>query len=122
MSTPHLSIANVTKRFGSHQALDGVSLDVAASEGVVILGPSGCGKTTLLRLIAGLEVPDAGEIWISGAQVSGPYRSLRAPSRAGHWVRIPGLGPMATFDCSEESGFRPRVCEDARSLPRAESP
>jgi ABC-type sugar transport system ATPase subunit len=83
VSTPHLSIANVTKRFGSHQALDGVSLDVAASEGVVILGPSGCGKTTLLRLIAGLEVPDAGEIWISGAQVSGPYRSLVPPHERG---------------------------------------
>jgi ABC-type Fe3+/spermidine/putrescine transport system ATPase subunit len=78
-----LSIANVTKRFRSHQALDGVSLDVAAGEGVVILGPSGCGKTTLLRLIAGLEVPDAGEIWMSGAQVSGPYRNLVPPHERG---------------------------------------
>jgi iron(III) transport system ATP-binding protein len=83
MGAAQLSIANVTKRFGSHQALDGVSLDVASGEGVVILGPSGCGKTTLLRLIAGLEVPDSGEIWMSGAQVSAAGRSLVPPHKRG---------------------------------------
>ena len=71
MSTAHLAIANVSKRFGSHQALMDVSLGVAAGEAVGILGPSGCGKTTLLRLIAGLEVPDSGEIRLAGAKVSG---------------------------------------------------
>jgi ABC-type Fe3+/spermidine/putrescine transport system ATPase subunit len=76
VSTAHLTIANVNKRFGSHQALSDVSLGVAAGEAVVILGPSGCGKTTLLRLIAGLDVPDSGEIWLAGAQVSGAHRAL----------------------------------------------
>ena len=79
MSTPQLAMANVTKRFGAHQALDCVSLDVASGEGVVIVGPSGCGKTTLLRLIAGLDVPDAGEIWMSGAQVSVQHRRIVPP-------------------------------------------
>jgi ABC-type Fe3+/spermidine/putrescine transport system ATPase subunit len=74
-------IRSVTKRFGSHQALNGVTLDVAASESVVILGPSGCGKTTLLRLIAGLEVPDDGEIWSGDVLVAGPGRSLLPPYR-----------------------------------------
>ena len=83
MSTPHLSISHVTKRFGAHHALNGVSLEVAAGEAVVILGPSGCGKTTLLRLIAGLEVPDSGEIWMSGVQVSGARRSMVAPHKRG---------------------------------------
>jgi len=83
LSAAHLSVANVTKRFGSHQALDGVSLEVAPGEAVVILGPSGCGKTTLLRLIAGLEVPDGGEIWMSGAQVSGPHRRMVPPHERG---------------------------------------
>ena len=69
MSTPHLAIANITKRFGADQALDGVSLEVTSGEGVVIVGPSGCGKTTLLRLVAGLDVPDGGVIWMSGTQV-----------------------------------------------------
>ena len=83
MSPPQLAIANVTKQFGRHQALDGVSLDVAAGEAVVIVGPSGCGKTTLLRLIAGLEVPDRGEIWMSGTQVSVRHRSIVPPHQRG---------------------------------------
>ncbi len=76
MNTPLLSLRNVTKRFGAHQAVDTVSLDVAAGEAVVILGPSGCGKTTLLRLIAGLEIPDSGEIWLAGAQAAGETENL----------------------------------------------
>jgi iron(III) transport system ATP-binding protein len=76
-----LSIRNVTKRFASHQAVDGVTLDIAAGESVVILGPSGCGKTTLLRLIAGLELPDSGEIWSGDGQLAGPGRSLLPPYR-----------------------------------------
>jgi ABC-type Fe3+/spermidine/putrescine transport system ATPase subunit len=76
-----LAVRNVTKRFASQQALDGVTLDVAASESVVILGPSGCGKTTLLRLIAGLELPDSGAIWLGDVQVAAPGRSLQPPYR-----------------------------------------
>ena len=74
-----ISIKNVTRRFGAHQALAGVSLDVAAGEVVLVLGPSGCGKTTLLRLIAGLDVPDSGEIWLSGSQVAAAGRSMVPP-------------------------------------------
>jgi iron(III) transport system ATP-binding protein len=70
MSAAALVLSNVTKRFGSHQAVDGVSLEVAVGDAVVILGPSGCGKTTLLRLIAGLEVPDDGEILLNGTKVA----------------------------------------------------
>ena len=74
-----VALRNVTKRFASHPALDDVTLTVAAGESVVILGPSGCGKTTLLRLIAGLDVPDQGEIWLGNVQAAGPGRSLVAP-------------------------------------------
>ena len=83
MSGATLVIADVTKRFGSHQALERVSLEVAAGDAVVILGPSGCGKTTLLRLVAGLEVPDSGAIVLDGTQVAGPRRSLVPPHRRG---------------------------------------
>jgi ABC-type Fe3+/spermidine/putrescine transport system ATPase subunit len=57
-------LARMVKRFGGRAAVDGVSLEIASGESVVILGPSGCGKTTLLRLIAGLIRPDAGEVWL----------------------------------------------------------
>ncbi len=76
MNSSLLSLTNVTKRFASHQAVDSVSLEVVAGDAIVILGPSGCGKTTLLRLIAGLEVPDSGEIWLGGAQAAGAGRSM----------------------------------------------
>src|SRR6266702_886567 len=66
----------VTKRFGSLTAVDGVSLKVRKGEFLSLLGPSGCGKTTSLRLIAGFEQPDEGEVLIGGRDVAGspPYK------------------------------------------------
>src|SRR5438132_272895 len=66
----------VTKRFGSLKAVDGVNLRVRKGEFLSLLGPSGCGKTTSLRLIAGFEQPDAGEILIGGVDAVGlpPYK------------------------------------------------
>ena len=61
--------ARVTKRFGAHLAADRIDLDVESGECLVLLGPSGCGKTTLLRLLAGLEPLDSGEIWIGDRRV-----------------------------------------------------
>ncbi|TPN56189.1 MULTISPECIES: ABC transporter ATP-binding protein [unclassified Mesorhizobium] len=59
-------IKNVTKSFGEHVAVDGLDLHISDGEFVVLLGPTGAGKTTTLRLIAGLERPDAGTIEIGG--------------------------------------------------------
>src|SRR5512137_2335579 len=61
-----IEIRNVRKNFGSFSALNDISLDVPAGELVALLGPSGCGKTTLLRIIAGLEAPDQGQIRFNG--------------------------------------------------------
>jgi sulfate/thiosulfate transport system ATP-binding protein len=61
-----IEVRNVSKRFGSFQALDDVSLDVGSGSLTALLGPSGSGKSTLLRIIAGLEIPDTGEVRLAG--------------------------------------------------------
>jgi len=65
-----LSLRGLSKRFGNVTAVDQANLDVKAGEFLVIVGESGCGKTTTLRLIAGLEQPDSGTIFIGGAPVN----------------------------------------------------
>ena len=65
-----LAIAGIVKRFGAVAVLDGISLDVASGEFMVLLGPSGCGKSTLLNVIAGLEEAQAGRIVIGGEDVT----------------------------------------------------
>ena len=66
MSAPVLEFRDVVKRFGAINAVDGVSFSLRTGEIFTLLGPSGCGKTTTLRLVAGLEEPDDGEIFIAG--------------------------------------------------------
>ena len=68
---PIIQIRNVSKRFGRVTAVDDVSLDINAGEFFVLLGPSGCGKTTLLRMIAGFELPSEGQILIDGQDMAG---------------------------------------------------
>lgn len=65
-----LQIENVTKAFGTHRAVDGVSLEIARGEAFSLLGPSGCGKTTLLRMIAGFEQPESGRIVLDGKDIT----------------------------------------------------
>jgi iron(III) transport system ATP-binding protein len=71
MACGMVCVHDATKRFGSVLALDRAELCVERGEFVAILGPSGCGKTTLLRLIAGFEQPDAGEVRIEERPVAG---------------------------------------------------
>jgi multiple sugar transport system ATP-binding protein len=65
-----LSLRQLSKKFGNVLAVDQANLDVNAGEFLVIVGESGCGKSTTLRLIAGLELPDSGTIFIGGAPVN----------------------------------------------------
>ncbi len=83
MSEAFLQLDNVTKRFGRRTVVNRLSLDVAEGEIVALLGGSGCGKTTTLRLIAGLETPDDGEIRIAGERVAANGRNLLPPNRRG---------------------------------------
>ncbi|HEU0017144.1 MAG TPA: ABC transporter ATP-binding protein, partial [Methyloceanibacter sp.] len=63
---PIISFRNISKRWGQTVGVDNVSLDIEPGEFFALLGPSGCGKTTLLRMLAGLEVPTEGYIYIDG--------------------------------------------------------
>lgn len=65
-----LRVENIVKRYGTVNALDTVSLDIPEGTFTCLLGPSGCGKTTLLRIIAGLELPDSGRIELRGQDIS----------------------------------------------------
>jgi ABC-type Fe3+/spermidine/putrescine transport system ATPase subunit len=83
MNSAFLQLVEVTKRHGDQEVVNRVSLDVAEGEILALLGASGCGKTTTLRLIAGLETPDEGEIWIEGARVASAGRNLVPPRARG---------------------------------------
>ena len=65
-----VQLDDVSKRFGATIAVDAVSLTVEPGEFLTLLGPSGCGKTTTLRVVAGLEEPTAGRVWIDGEDVT----------------------------------------------------
>jgi iron(III) transport system ATP-binding protein len=73
-------LTGVRKSFGPIRAVDGLSLEVESGAVAALLGPSGCGKTTTLRLIAGFERPDAGEIMVGGRTLAGPGTFV-APER-----------------------------------------
>lgn len=70
-----VELRNVTKRFGSNMVIDTINLTIPQGQMVTLLGPSGCGKTTILRLVAGLEKPSEGQIFIDGEDVT--HRSIQ---------------------------------------------
>lgn len=92
-----IELDNVTKKYGDRWVLQNLDLKVYSGERLVVLGPSGCGKTTLMRLIAGLEYPDGGEIHINGRLVSDPHFN-EEPSRRNLGVvfQQPSLWPHLT--------------------------
>ena len=75
-------LKNITKRFGKSVAVDNLNLTIADGDFITLLGPSGCGKSTTLRMIAGLETPTEGEIWIDGKCVFSAEKGINvAPSK-----------------------------------------
>ena len=66
---PRLETRHLIRRYGGYAVVDDLSLSVAPGQVTCLLGPSGCGKSTTLRLIAGVEMQDSGEIWVDGALV-----------------------------------------------------
>ncbi len=106
-----VEVRGLSKSFDGHPVLRDVSLDVPEGELVALLGPSGCGKTTLLRIIAGLEVPDAGEVRHAGEDVSA--RSARERNVG---VVFQHYALFRHMTVAENVGFALRV----RRRPRAE--
>ena len=80
-------------------ALDAVSLSIAAGELVSIVGPSGCGKSTLLRLIAGLDTPSSGELWVGSERITGPN------AERGLVFQDPNLFPWLTVRGNIQAGL-----------------
>ncbi len=81
------------------QALDEVSLSVAAGELISLIGPSGCGKSTLLRLLAGLDFPDSGELWIGNEPITAPS------AERGLVFQDPNLFPWLTVRRNIQAGL-----------------
>ncbi|MFM9968498.1 MAG: ABC transporter ATP-binding protein [Burkholderiales bacterium] len=75
-----LQVRNLTKFYGSMKAVDNISFDIARGEVLTLLGPSGCGKSTTLRIVAGLDEPDGGEISIGGRIVAATASGLFVPA------------------------------------------
>ena len=77
----YIDVDRVSKSFGTRVAINQLSLHIERPERLVLFGPSGCGKTTILRLLAGLEVPEQGSIRIDGRVVASAGKNLVPPER-----------------------------------------
>ena len=111
-----VSLRGITRAFGAVRALDGMSLEIAPGELVALLGPSGCGKTTALRIVAGLESADAGQVLISGSDVSGIPAARRD---MGMVFQSYSLFPTMTALDNVAFGLRMRKVSAARRKQRA---
>ena len=107
-----LRVEGLGKRYGETAALEGLDLEAANGEFLVVLGPSGCGKTTLLRLVAGLERPSAGRILIGGRDVTGVR-----PGRRNVAMVFQSYALFPHLDVAENIGFGLVV----RDVPRHEA-
>jgi len=105
MDAPFVRLINVKKRFGDRVILKNVSLDVAQGEVVALLGASGSGKTTTVRIIAGLEKPDEGEVWIAGSRVAADGQNLVQPSKRGIGFVFQDLALWPHFTVAESLDF-----------------
>lgn len=92
-----LTAVSLCKRFGEVRAVEDVSFRLEPGAAVALLGPSGSGKTTVLRIIAGFEVPDAGEVWLHGRLASGRGELIPPHARdIGFVFQQPTLWPHMT--------------------------
>lgn len=81
MDKPFLETRQVVKRYASHTALNGVSIQVPEGKVFGLLGPNGAGKTTLIRIINRITAPDSGEVYFRSPFTAGRYLPHRIPAR-----------------------------------------
>lgn len=117
-----IQLKKVTRRWNHNVVVDNISLDVQDKEFVVLLGPSGCGKTTTMRMIAGLDEPTEGEIWINGRMVNdvparsrdlamvfqnyGLYPHMSVADNIGYPLRVRGIGRVDRDTAVREAALR----------------
>src|SRR5437762_2483104 len=115
MSRGAVALCGISKSYGAVAAVRDISFDIAPGEFVTLLGPSGCGKTTLLRLVAGLETPDAGQILISGRDVTADPPHRRPVNTVfQHYALFPHRTVAGNVAFGLEMAGRPRAEIDAR--------
>ena len=103
-----IELRAVSKNYNGRRVIDSVSLRMERSERVVLFGPSGCGKSTVLQLIAGLTLPDLGEILIDNELVARAHKNLREPEERGIGMVFQDLAlwPHMTVAENIEFGLR----------------
>ncbi|MET7421531.1 ABC transporter ATP-binding protein [Dactylosporangium sp. NPDC005555] len=94
MSTPLLAAIELTKSFGSTQALSGASMSIAAGEVVAVMGPSGSGKSTLLHCLAGIVRPDGGKVVYRDQEMSAMSDARRSALRRGEFGFVFQFGQL----------------------------
>jgi iron(III) transport system ATP-binding protein len=109
-----IEFRTVSKDYQGRRIIDTVSLKVEAGERVVLFGPSGCGKSTVLHLVAGLVIPDSGDILINGELVATGGRNLSEPEQRGVGMVFQDLAlwPHMTVAENIEFGLRARRTPD----------
>nr|WP_246566816.1 ABC transporter ATP-binding protein [Gemmobacter fulvus] len=105
---------SLTRRFGGRAVVDAVSLTIAPGQVTCLLGPSGCGKSTTLRMIAGVETPDDGQILIDGAEVFGPVTAL-PPEARGIGLMFQDFALFPHLTVAQNVGFGLKADRAARS-------
>jgi len=119
--TPLLTVTGLRKTFGAVTAVDGVTFDVAEGEVFTLLGPSGCGKTTTLRSIAGLEVPDDGEIVLGDRTLFSATRGVAvAPNNRGLGMVFQSYAIWPHMNVFDNVAFPLRVAPRSRRPRRRE--
>ncbi len=112
-----VTVSGLVKRYGAYRALDRVGFAVGEGHTLALLGPSGCGKTTMLRCIAGLEMPDEGRIEIGGRVVFDAAAGINLPSEArGLGVVFQSYAIWPHMTVAQNVGFPLKV----RGIPKAE--
>src|SRR5580698_1207287 len=87
----HIDVRSASKWFGDREVLRSIDLSIRQGEFVAIVGRSGCGKSTLLRILAGLETPTSGEVYVAGTRLSGLNTSARVmfqDARLMPWMHV----------------------------------